>query len=114
MHGGQLALFAATLSPDIGATVDFYGIHPNVNPDFSQLSSPVLGIFGEKDSFVPPEAVMALETTIQEAGGSIDAYTYPNADHAFFNDTRPEVYDATAAADAWQRTLQFLQANLKG
>jgi carboxymethylenebutenolidase len=28
-----------------------------------------------------------------------------DADHAFFNDTRPEVYDANAARDAWQRVL---------
>lgn len=112
--GGQLALLAATLNPEIGATVDFYGIHPNVKPDFSQLSSPVLGIFGEIDGFVPTDAVAALETAIQQAGGSIESHTYPNADHAFFNDTRPEVYDPNAAADAWNRTLKFLQTNLSG
>lgn len=107
--GGQLALLAGTLSQSIGAVVDFYGIHPKVQPDFSQLSAPILGIFGEQDQSVPPSAVKQLEAQIQQAGGSIEIHTYPNADHAFFNDTRPEVYNAQAAADAWQRTLAFLQ-----
>lgn len=107
--GGQLALLAGTVSDRIGAVVDFYGIHPNVSPDFSKLTAPVLGIFGEKDSFVPPDSVNALEAAIQQSGGHIETHTYANADHAFFNDTRPEVYNSTAAADAWSRTLNFLE-----
>lgn len=107
--GGQLALLAGTVSDRIGAVVDFYGIHPNVSLDFTKLTAPVLGIFGEKDSFVPPDSVKALEATIQQSGGSIETHTYANADHAFFNDTRPEVYNSTAAADAWSRTLNFLE-----
>lgn len=110
--GGQLALLAATLSPNIAAAVDFYGIHPNVQPDFSRLAAPVLGIFGEQDDFVPPDSVAALTDAIRQAGGSIETHTYANASHAFFNDTRPEVYNSEAAADAWQRTLDFLQPQL--
>jgi carboxymethylenebutenolidase len=110
--GGQLALFAATVSDKIGAVVDFYGIHPNVKPDFANLDAPVLGLFGENDSFVPPNAVKALEQSIQQSGGAIETHTYPNADHAFFNDTRPEVYNPDAALDAWNRTLRFLQHHL--
>ncbi len=106
--GGQLALLAATTSEHVGAVVDFYGVHPNVSPDFSKLTAPVLGIFGENDDFVPPEAVQQLETAIQQAGGSIEAHSYANAGHAFFNDSRPEAYNATAATDAWQRVLTFL------
>lgn len=107
--GGQLALLAATVSNNISAVVDFYGIHPNVHPDFSKLSAPVLGIFGEKDSFVTPEAVQQLEQQIKQAGGTIETHTYPNAEHAFFNNTRPEVYNSEAAKDAWNRTIEFLQ-----
>ncbi len=106
--GGQLALLAATTSEHVGAVVDFYGVHPNVSPDFSKLTAPVLGIFGENDDFVPPEAVQQLETAIQQAGGSIEVRSYANAGHAFFNDSRPEAYNATAATDAWQRVLTFL------
>ena len=110
--GGQLALLAATLSQSIGAVVDFYGIHPNVQPDFSRLTAPVLGIFGEDDGFVTPEAVNQLETAIQQAGGSIETHIYPKAQHAFFNNTRSEVYNPEAAADAWEKTLVFFQQNL--
>lgn len=110
--GGQLALLAGTLSRQIGAVVDFYGIHPNVHPDFSQLTAPVLGIFGEQDQSVPPQVVDQLAAQIRQANQSIETHIYPNADHAFFNDTRPEVYNSQAAADAWQRTLNFLQHHL--
>ena len=110
--GGQLALLAATTSEHIGAVVDFYGVHPNVSPDFSKLTAPVLGLFGETDDFVPPAAVRQLEAAIQQAGGSVNSHTYPNAGHAFFNDSRPEAYSAEAAADAWQRLLVFLPSTL--
>ncbi|MFE4108090.1 dienelactone hydrolase family protein [Almyronema epifaneia] len=110
--GGQLALLAATLSPEIVATIDFYGIHPDVKPDFSQLSGPVLGFFGQQDQFVASDAVEALTADIQAAQGTIETHIYPEAGHAFFNDARPEAYSAEAAADAWQRSLAFLQAHL--
>jgi carboxymethylenebutenolidase len=35
-----------------------------------------------------------------------------DADHAFCNNTRPEVYDAEAAADAWKKTIHFFNLNL--
>jgi carboxymethylenebutenolidase len=111
--GGQLALLAATVSDRFAAVVDFYGIHPNVNPDFTKLNVPVLGIFGEKDNFVSQEAVKNLEARIQESGGAIETHTYADADHAFFNDTRPEVYNPTAATDAWNRTLTFFNQHLQ-
>jgi carboxymethylenebutenolidase len=110
--GGQLALLAGTVSDQVGAVVDFYGVQPNVKPDFSKLSAPVLGLFGEQDDFVPPQAVYQLEDAIRQAGGSIEARIYSNAGHAFFNDSRPEAYNGEAADDAWQRTLDFLQQQL--
>lgn len=110
--GGQLALFAATLNPNIGACIDFYGVHPAVKPDFTKLSAPVLGIFAENDSFVNQEAVSNLASALKAAGKTFEFHTYPNTAHAFFNDTRPEVYNADAARDAWQRSLNFLRTHL--
>jgi carboxymethylenebutenolidase len=113
--GGQLALHAATESPDqVGAVVDFYGIHPNVKPDFSKLRAPVLGLFGEEDSSVSPDAVHALAGEIRTCGGRITTAIYPGAGHAFFNDARPDAYNAEAAADAWNKTRAFLAENLAG
>ena len=112
--GGALSLYAASKNERVGACVVFYGIHPKVEPDFENLRAPVLGLYAEKDSLVPPEAVRALEEKFAEHGKSIETHTYPGTDHAFFNDTRPEVYDAEAAADAWRRTIEFFRKHLSG
>ena len=111
--GGQLALFAATLNPSIGATVDFYGIHPNVKPDYSKLSGPVLGLFAEKDSFVTPATAKEVDAAIKKAGKQSEIHVYPNVDHAFFNDDNKGAYDKAAADDAWRRTLVFFRSHLK-
>ncbi|MBT8491529.1 MAG: dienelactone hydrolase family protein [Deltaproteobacteria bacterium] len=109
--GGQLALYTATVSPRVAACVDFYGVHPNVKPDFSKLDCPVLGLFGKNDDFVSPEAAKGLVEAIESAGKSIEHHSY-DAGHAFFNDTRPEAYHEAAAKDAWQRTLDFFGQHL--
>jgi carboxymethylenebutenolidase len=92
--------------------VDFYGIHPNVKPDYSQLKAPVLGLFAENDGFVNPGVVEQLEGTLRNAGVTVDFHIYPGVDHAFFNDER-DVYDPAAAADAWTRVQNFLAEHIK-
>jgi carboxymethylenebutenolidase len=110
--GGQLALFGATAHPDvIDATVDFYGIHPKVDPDVSKLSGPVLAHFGRRDRSVNETTARALIDRIEAAGKSVEAHFY-DAEHAFFNDARPEVYDRKSAELAWSRTLDFLRRSL--
>ena len=111
--GGQLALFAATLNPTVGATVNFYGIHPNVKPDYSKLSGPVLGLFAEKDGFVTPQVAKEVDAAIKAAGKQSEIHVYPGVDHAFFNDTNKDAYDKPAADDAWKRTLAFFRQHLK-
>ena len=111
--GGQLALFAGTLNPSVGAVVDFYGIHPNVKPDYSRLSGPVLGLFAEKDGFVTPQTAREVDAAIKKAGKSSEIHIYPNVDHAFFNDERPDAYNKAAADDAWRRTTTFFRQHLK-
>lgn len=110
--GGQLSLFAASVNPKIGACVDFYGIHPNVEPRFETLEAPVLGLFAENDPYASPAAVSALSKTLDAHGKRHEFHTYAAADHAFFNDERPEVYNKPAAEDAWKRTIAFLRENL--
>ena len=110
--GGQLALYAATRNPRIGAVADFYGVHPNVTLDLSGLEAAVLGIFAENDGFVTPETARKLETDLKGAGVRTSFHVFPGVDHAFFNDTRPDVHDAEAAARAWAGTLAFFRAEL--
>jgi carboxymethylenebutenolidase len=110
--GGQLALFAGTRNRRIGAVVDCYGIHPNVKLDLANLAAPVLGIFAERDEFVPPEAVRKLEAELRAAGKRCSFTTFPGVGHAFLNDSRPDVYDAAAAERAWGMIVSFLRAEL--
>lgn len=110
--GGQLALYAAAEFPEqISAGVDFYGIHPNAQIDPAKLEVPILAHFAKRDTFVPEETARALIDSIESKGKPIEAHFY-DADHAFFNDTRPEVHNRAAAALAWTRTLDFLRRHL--
>lgn len=111
--GGQLALFAATRNPRIGAVVDFYGIHPNVTLELSGLKAAVMGIFAERDTFVPPEAARKLEADLGANGIDTEFEVFEGVDHAFMNETRPDVYDAAAAARAWGKMVKFLGAELR-
>ncbi len=110
--GGQLALFAASKNERIAACVDFYGIHPNVKPDYDRFRGPVLGLFAEKDGYVSAQAVGELDKKLAASGVEHDFHTYPGVDHAFFNDERKEVYDVAAATDAWIRVMEFFKKNL--
>lgn len=110
--GGQLSMFAASLNPRIGACVNFYGIHPNVKPVYSQVQGPVLGLFGELDHITPPDSVAALRAELEAAGTRHELVTYPGVGHAFFNDDRPAVFNEEAAADAWGRTLALFRQEL--
>jgi carboxymethylenebutenolidase len=112
--GGGLALYLGTLRPEVHATVVYYGVipWPGVKPDFAQLSGPVLGHWGTLDDYNSREKVDALEQEIRAAGRHVEFLWYDGCDHAFFNDTRPEVYKADAARQSWERSLAFFRANL--
>jgi carboxymethylenebutenolidase len=113
--GGGLALVLATQRPDaVVACVPFYGIvpWPDAQPDFAAMQAAVLAHIAEKDDYFGPQAAAALESQLQALGKDVEFHIYPGADHAFFNDTRPEVHDAEASALAWSRSIDFLHARL--
>jgi carboxymethylenebutenolidase len=113
--GGGLALVLATQRPDaVAAVVPCYGIipWPDAQPDYSDMSAAVLGHYAEKDDFFTPDAANALADQLRALGKSVEIIIYPETDHAFFNDTRPEVYDADAARALWTSTLEFFTAHL--
>lgn len=111
--GGALSLYAATKNPQVGACVVFYGGHPNVKPELEKLEAPMLGLYAERDTFVTPEAARELERRLKELGKQVEIHIYKDADHAFFNDDRPEVYNREAAEDAWRRTIEFFRRHLQ-
>lgn len=111
--GGQLALFAAQEHPDrISAAIDFYGVHPRVHIDPTKLRVPVLAHFGRADQSVKEADARALAARAHAAGATFETHFY-DAGHAFFNDSRPQVFDQPSADLAWQRTLDFLRAHLR-
>ena len=111
--GGQLALYAACVNPRVGACVDFYGIHPNVNPDLTQLRAPILGFFAEDDQSVPPDVARQLERDLTAAGKQSTIRIFGGADHGFFNDTRHRVFHAVYANQCWEQMLQFFAEHLR-
>ncbi len=113
--GGGLALVAATQRPDkVKACVPWYGLipWPDAQPDWDRLDAAVLGHYAEHDGFFTPAAAEDLEADLKGRGKDVELVVHPGVDHAFFNDTRPEVYDAATAGLAWQQTVGFLLTNL--
>ncbi len=110
--GGQLALYAAAANPDrVSACVDFYGFpfHPDIKPPFDQMKAAVLAFFGENDHLANADVIASLRGQLEQAGVDVEVEVYEDADHAFFNDTRKEVFDEEAAEDAWKRMLIFFR-----
>ena len=113
--GGGLALMAACLRPDaIAAAAPFYGgMRPDTVIEWDNLAAVVEGHYAATDrGTAAPEAVKELEATLRAKGKDATFHVYPGTQHAFFNDTRPEVYDAAVSKTAWDRTLALFRANL--
>ena len=113
--GGGLSLVLACQRPDaVAAVAPFYGVIPwaDAQPEWSALAATVEGHYAELDGFFTPDAARELESRLRHLGKTATLHVYPGTDHAFFNDTRPEVYDAGAAATAWQRTVNLLRSTL--
>ncbi|MFJ5226838.1 dienelactone hydrolase family protein [Streptomyces sp. NPDC088400] len=113
--GGGFVLGLAAKDQRVSAAVPFYGVNQDGIPDFSHLQAEILGHYGEQDPTVPPASLEELGKTIEAQSGIVPTFhLYPGAGHAFFNDGRTEAYHAEAAAQAWQRTLDFLRTQLTG
>lgn len=108
--GGTFALRAACALEGLSAAVPFYGDIPEEEL-LSKLRTPTIFISGTRDGWITPEKVAAMEDVVERYELPLTSVKY-DADHAFFNDTRPEVYDQTAASDAWARAIAFFKENL--
>ena len=110
--GGGMSLKLALASPDLDAAVMYYG-HPEMDPKaLEMLKAPLLGIFGTKDTSIPPEAVKKFDDALTAAKKEHTFYSY-DAPHAFANPSNPN-YDEKNAAEAWEKARAFLAAHLKG
>ena len=109
--GGALAQLTATHNSKCGAAVSFYGGFKKVSTPWENLNAPLILIYGENDKGVPAEQGRELGPKLQKMGKNAEVVIYPDDDHAFFNDTRPN-YKPDAAADAWRRTLELFRRAL--
>ncbi|MDQ3180855.1 MAG: dienelactone hydrolase family protein [Acidobacteriota bacterium] len=108
--GGTYALEAVCHLEGFSASAPFYGDIPDETV-LQNLKTPVLFISATKDKWINPEKVAELERIAKVNTLPIETVKY-DADHAFFNDTRPEVFDADAAKDAWTKVISFFNENL--
>jgi carboxymethylenebutenolidase len=108
--GGIFALRAACEIDELAAAAPFYGDLPEENV-LKNLKVPTLFIAGKRDAWINPEKVNQLIEAARKYDLPVEVVSY-DADHAFFNDTRPEVYDPQAAADAWRRVLELFRKHL--
>jgi len=109
--GGTFALQAVCHLEGLHASAPFYGDIPD-EMTLKGLKTPVLFISATEDKWINPEKVAELERIAKDNILPVESVKY-EADHAFFNNTRPEVYNEDAAKDAWGKVVKFFNENLE-
>lgn len=104
--GGGVTWLMAVEMPELDAAVPFYG-PPAPEEDIPQIQAAVLAIYGERDSRITNTAER-IEAAMLANGKIFEKEIYPNADHAFHNDTSSR-YNPEAAMAAWARTLEWFE-----
>ncbi len=107
--GGAQSLQLALNSEEhpLAATVIYYGNLVNDTQALSKIKWPVLGIFGDQDQAIPVDSVMQFQQALNEIGVTNEIYIYPGVGHAFANPSGDN-YAPQETADAWKKTLAFL------
>ncbi len=109
--GGAMSLQLA-LNEKLAATVIYYGNLETNATKLSVIKWPVLGIFGDKDTSIPVESVKKFEAALNEVGIENEIHIYEGVGHAFANPSGMN-YAPEQTKDAWEKTLDFLNKNLK-
>jgi len=113
--GGSLALWSATVAENIQAAVGFYPAVPweRMDPTWTAYTGKSALIHAsEEDGTSTAPGIRTAVEAIEAAGGKVEVFDYPGTSHAFFNDQRPEVYDAVSSDQAFARTTAFLHEHL--
>ena len=108
--GGTYALRAACELEGLSAAAPFYGDIPEEDV-LKRLTVPTIFVSATLDKWINPEKVASLEDAAERYELPVTSVKY-DADHAFFNNTRPEVYNETAARDAWALVVGLFNDNL--
>jgi len=111
--GAGYLMRLATQQPALGAAVVFYGGSEQDAGLARETRASILGHFAEKDEWEPPVAeTLRFQEELRGAGMDVTFHVYPGTGHWFFEENRPDAYNADAARLAWERTLEFLRERL--
>lgn len=111
--GGALTILAGINVDATDAGVCFYGIPPAEAADPSTITCPMMLHFATEDDWCNAEAVDGLEAKLKAGHVEHQLFRYEGTQHAFFNEARPEVFDAAAANLALERSLEFFGQHLR-
>src|SRR4029453_17834688 len=112
--GGTLAMRFACQRKRLKGAVSYYGRMIQPESAIKDILCPVLYHYAEQDPWVSAQDIERLRHAAQEQKKTLDIRTYPNAPHAFGNESRPESYREEAANEAWTATALFLKQHLQG
>ncbi len=104
--GGGVTWQVAVHMPELLAAVPFYGPHP-LSTDVPSIQSAILAMYGELDGRINA-GIPEIEAAMSANNKIYEKVIYPNADHAFHNDTGPR-YNPEAARNAWERMLAWFE-----
>ena len=110
--GGGMSLLLAMNNPAVTAAAPFYGVPGAGMGDAGQIQGAVMGFFAGRDEWINAEVVEGIQSALSGAGVRNEIHMYEDSDHGFFNDTS-DIYDAEAAADAWDKLKAFFAAELQ-
>jgi carboxymethylenebutenolidase len=111
--GGGYALQLAIHQQRLAACVVNYGVLPTDPNDTQLIFAAVMGNFGGEDHGVPPADAQSFEKSMTSQGRRVDIKIYDGVGHGFASPDDGSNYNAAAAADAWSRTVKFLNKILR-
>ena len=121
--GASYAIQAAADSNAPACAVAYYGQLRNSVPSekkpveamdaAGRLRAPLLGHFGDMDRLISVQDINELAGRLRAAQCAAEVHVYPGAPHAFDEWHRPAVFRPIASADAWRRSLLFLDWHLR-
>jgi carboxymethylenebutenolidase len=110
--GGALTFAAACNVPGLAAAAPFYGLPP-IPVDWNKVTAPILAHFAKHDQWATVAGAEEIKRAIEKAGKTTMELEVCDAQHAFMNDTRPEVFSPDNAKRAWERTIAFLREHTR-
>ena len=110
--GGQQSLQITLNDQNIDATIIYYGSLVTDQEQLKKINHPILGVFGAEDTSIPVETVHQFEKALNELNIQNDIVIYDGVGHAFANPSGTN-YAQKETEDAWKKTLEFLENNLK-